>query len=123
MGIRLDQAAALRLTQSTGQPSGQAEPRRPTSASTAIPQPVVSEAPPPPAPSDAALQAAVEEINQNLLELQTTLEIVRDEPSGRSAVVVRDASGKVIRQVPPEAVLHAYVQIRRIVGILLDESG
>ena len=123
MGIRLDQAAALRLTQSTGQPSEQAAPRRPTSVSAVIPQPVVPPEPTVSAPSHAALQVAVEEINQSLQELQTSLEIVRDDASGRSSVVVRDATGEVIRQVPPEAVLHAYVQIRRIVGILLDESG
>ena len=134
MGIRLNQAAALRLAESTGRPSGQAAPRRPTSAPTATsqqaapgpaPAPVaVPSAPPATAPlPEVSVRNAVEEINRNLQDLQTTLDIVHDESSGRSAVIVRDSEGKIVRQIPPEAVLHALVQVKRIVGILLDETG
>ena len=119
MGIRLDQAAALRLVESTGHPSDQAAPRRPTSAPSASPQIFVPDIE---ITSGLELQAAVQEINNNLQELQTSLDIVRDEASGRAAVVVRDSQGEVIRQLPPEAVLRAVVQVRRIVGILLDET-
>lgn len=123
MGIRLDQAAALRLSESTGQASGKAAPRRPTSAPAATARIDVPEVAAPEAPSVAELRAAVEEINNNLQDLQTSLDIVHDDASGRSAAVVRDSEGKVIRQIPPEAVLRAVVQAKRIVGILLDESG
>lgn len=118
MGIRLDQAVAVRLTESTGHASGQTAPRRPTSAPSASLQVSVPDI----HVSAPDLQAAIQEINQNLLDLQTSLDIVHDEASGRSAVVVRDGSGEVIRQLPPEAVLRAVVQVRRIVGILLDET-
>ena len=118
MGIRLDQAVALRLDESAGRPSGQTAPRRPTSAPAVTVQIEVPEV----VTSTPELQAAVQEINNNLLDLQTSLDIVRDEASGQSVVVVRNAEGEVIRQLPPEAVLHAVVQVRRIVGILLDET-
>lgn len=134
MGIRLDQAATLRLQESTGRPSGQTAPRRPTSAQPATPQsaasgavfapaPAASAVPSPATSPEVSLQTAVEEINRNLQDLQTSLDIIHDEASGRSAAVVRNSDGEVIRQIPPEAVLRAIAQVHRIVGILLDETG
>lgn len=127
MGIRLDQAAAARLSESAGRASVQGAPRQPTHSPQAAPQ--VAPGGPEPAgsasapPAAASLQAAIGEINQNLQDLQTSLDIVHDDASGRSAVIVRDSNGKVIRQLPPQAVLNAFAQVRRIVGVLLDETG
>ena len=124
MGIRLDQATALRLAESTGRSSGQIAPRRPAS----VPTSTETAAAPPSGPAVTpvtaeALQVVVEEINQNLQALQTSLDIIHDDASGRSSVIVRNSDGEVIRQLPPEEVLHAVVQVRRIVGILLDETA
>ena len=126
MGIRLDQAAALRLAESAGRTSAQSAPRRPTHTPPAAQQaPTVELAPVIQTDvqvSTRALRAAIEEINQNLQSLQTSLDIIHDDPSGRSAVVVRDSEGKVIRQLPPQAVLDAFARVRQIVGVLVDES-
>lgn len=132
MGIRLDQLAPSGLTESQGHLTGTSVPRRPASSPPAGLQPQLAifpespsfpETPGPVEVAHADLRAAVEEINQGLRDLQTTLDIVRDEASGRSAVIVRDAEGNVLRQIPPEAVLHAFVQVRQIVGLLLDETA
>ena len=127
MGIRLDQAAASRLAESAGRGSVQSAPRRPTHSPPAASQFVsggvdVSSLAPA-QPSTAKLRAAIEEINQNLQDLQTSLDIVHDDASGRSAVVVRDSEGKVIRQLPPQAVLDAFARVRQIVGVLVDTTG
>ena len=71
----------------------------------------------------AELESTIEEINSFLMEAGSSLAFIHDEASGRSAVQVLDASGNVIRQMPPQEVLDVYAKIRNIVGILLDENG
>ena len=71
----------------------------------------------------AELESTIEEINSYLMEAGSSLSFIHDEASGRPAVQVLDASGKVIRQLPPQEVLDVYAKIRNIVGILLDENG
>ncbi len=71
----------------------------------------------------AELESTLEEINSYLTEAGSSLSFIHDEASGRSAVQVLDASGNVIRQIPPQELLDVYAKIRNIVGILLDENG
>ena len=71
----------------------------------------------------AEVESALEGINNYLAEIGSSLSFIYDEASGRSAVQVLDAEGKVIRQIPPQELLDVYAKIRNIVGFLLDESG
>ena len=133
MGIRIDQAGYPGLDPAAGTTSSGTNTARRVEISSkpATPQPVsvephllemqaVADA----VEMDAAeLESTLEEINSYLTETGSSLSFIYDEASGRSAVQVLDASGNVIRQVPPQELLDVYARIRNIVGILLDESG
>ena len=135
MGIRIDQAGYPGLDPAAGTTSSGTNTttarRVEISSKPATPQPAsvephtldtqaVADA----VEMDAAeLKSTLEEINSYLAESGSSLSFIHDEASGRSAVQVLDASGNVIRQVPPQELLDVYARIRNIVGILLDESG
>lgn len=127
MGLRLDQTvAAVEPPGLGGQLSG-ASTTRPAATSQSAPIVLPHMAGFPTTASTGVsteeLRQAVANINQGLQDLQVELDIVRDEASGRSAVVVKNADGQVIRQIPPDAVLRAFVQVRRVIGLLLDEAA
>jgi flagellar protein FlaG len=63
-------------------------------------------APPPPVVSREQLQAAVQQIQKYLTDSQRTLEFHIDEASGTPVVMVRDANGDLIRQIPTAETLH-----------------
>ena len=133
MGMRIDQAGYPGLDPAAGTTSSGTNTARrvENSSKPATPQPTsvepqtldmqaVADA----VEMDAAeLESTLEEINSYLTETGSSLSFIHDEASGRSAVQVLDASGNVIRQVPPQELLDVYARIRNIVGILLDESG
>lgn len=67
----------------------------------------------PPAPQSSApaiskeqVQAAVQQIQKYLTDSQRTLEFHIDEASGTPVVMVRDANGDLIRQIPSAETLH-----------------
>lgn len=52
------------------------------------------------------------------------VEVVRDPASGRVAVkVMDDATGEVVRCIPPEKLLRVLAGIRDAIGLLLDDSA
>ncbi len=53
------------------------------------------------------LKAAVESLREFVTDMQRELQFSVDEDSGRTIITVIDSdSGKIIRQIPPEEVLH-----------------
>jgi len=52
------------------------------------------------------VQAAVQQIQKYLTDSQRTLEFHIDESSGTPVVIVRDANGDLIRQIPSAETLH-----------------
>ncbi len=129
MGIRIDQAGYPGLDPAAGRTSGVSTDRRVASSPPATPQFAPVSLPQTVAETDAAEMDAAEVentldgINKYLHEIGSSLNFIRDEASGRSAVQVLDENGEVIRQIPPQELLDVYAKIRNIVGILLDESG
>jgi len=70
-------------------------------------EPVQHAAPPPePIVSKEQVQAAVQQIQKYLADSQRTLEFHIDESSGTPVVMVRDANGDLIRQIPSAETLH-----------------
>jgi len=130
MGMRIDQAGYPGLDPAAGTTSsGTNTARRVEVSSTPATPQRVSVEPQTLAVADAIemdaaeLESTLEEINSYLNEIGSSLSFIYDEASGRSAVQVLDANGKVIRQIPPQELLDVYARIRNIVGILLDENG
>ena len=130
MGMRIDQAGYPGLDPAAGTTSsGTNTARRVEVSSTPATPQRVSVEPQTLAVADAIemdaaeLESTLEGINSYLNEIGSSLSFIRDEASGRSAVQVLDANGKVIRQIPPQELLDVYARIRNIVGILLDENG
>jgi len=68
-------------------------------------EPVRHAAPPEPV-SKEQVQAAVQQIQKYLADSQRTLEFHIDESSGTPVVMVRDANGDLIRQIPSAETLH-----------------
>ena len=130
MGMRIDQAGYPGLDPAAGTTSSGSNTARRVAISSrpATPQ-LASVEPQMLAVADAVemdaaeLESTLEEINSYLTEAGSSLSFIHDEASGRSAVQVLDASGEVIRQLPPQELLDVYARIRNIIGILLDESG
>jgi flagellar protein FlaG len=59
-----------------------------------------------PAITKEQVQAAVQQIQKYLTDSQRTLEFHIDEASGTPVVMVRDANGDLIRQIPSAETLH-----------------
>jgi flagellar protein FlaG len=143
MGIRIDQAGSPGLDPAAGISSGVNTARRIASSppatsqsasSVSVEQQMFSATTVPattytsasvsvPAIDSAEMESNLQGINEYLSETGSSLNFIRDEASGRSAVQVLDENGEVIRQIPPQELLDVYARIRDIVGILLDESG
>ena len=73
--------------------------------------------PPRPAPSGASGAVA----SVPLGDAHITFE--KDQDSGRMVVRLKDASGKVIRQIPPEEMLRLAKAIDRYLGLLVDRQS
>jgi len=73
--------------------------------------------PPRPAPSGAGGAVA----SVPLGDAHITFE--KDQDSGRMVVRLKDASGKVIRQIPPEEMLRLAKAIDRYLGLLVDRQS
>jgi len=77
-----------------------------TSDANGAPPPPAPQTPPPAAISKEQVQAAVQQIQKYLTDSQRTLEFHIDEASGTPVVMVRDANGDLIRQIPSAETLH-----------------
>ncbi|MBI5115345.1 flagellar protein FlaG [Candidatus Poribacteria bacterium] len=130
MGIRIDQAGYPGLDPAAGRTtSGVSTDRRVVSSPPATSQFASATQSQTVAETEtvevdaAEMEKTLDGINKYLHEIGSSLNFIRDEESGRSAVQVLDENGEVIRQIPPQELLDVYAKIRNIVGILLDESG
>ena len=76
------------------------------------------------AAAPAQVEAAVQEINQALKVLSTSLHFEFDQASGRTIVKVVDRdSGELLRQLPSEATLQIARSLDRLVGQLVDQTA
>jgi len=53
----------------------------------------------------------------------TRITFEKDEESGKLVVQLKDASGRVIRQIPPEEMLRLAKEIDRYLGLLVDKGS
>lgn len=105
---------------------------RPVTQSTAASEKDVEAAVPASAPeenakdaiSHAELKKAVDKINEKAQQVMRELKFSMDDNSNRVVIKVIDQNTKeVIREIPPEAVLHTADQIDTLQGILLKEKA
>jgi len=74
--------------------------------------------------SHAELKKAVDKINEKAQQVMRELKFSMDDNSNRVVIKVIDQNTKeVIREIPPEAVLHTAEQIDTLQGILLKEKA
>lgn len=74
-------------------------------------------------PSDRGmvLDGVVDEMNRAARVLRTTLRFEVDDRNGELLVKVIDAeSGELIRVIPPDRFMEAYLSMQALVGLLLD---
>ena len=70
---------------------------------------------------EGTLKAVAEGINNFLKKMQYTLQFVVDKENGDVTIKVLDENGKLIRQIPPEA-MAALAQQRDGTGMILNET-
>ena len=75
------------------------------------------------APDVKEVARAAERLNVALQEFERDLSISVHEGTGQMVVQVTDGRGDVIRQIPPEQVLAAEVNIDRIVGLFINDQA
>jgi len=81
------------------------------------------EAGPPPVQA-APVANAVEAANRIAEITNTRLSFGYDEQSGRAFVmVIESGTGEVIKQIPPERMLEMLAQVRKQIGLILDEKA
>ena len=72
----------------------------------------------------ADLKKAVEKINEKAKQVMREQKFTKDDNSNRVVIKVIDQNTKeVIREIPPEAVMHTAEQIDTLQGILLKEKA
>jgi len=67
------------------------------------------------------LEKALTQLNANVAFMNARYSFQVDRNTEQLFVQVKDKEGKVIRQVPPEAILRISADISRMIGIFLDE--
>ena len=73
--------------------------------------------------NEAKVKAAVKEINNELVKLQSELGFSVDKVANDVVVTVkRKESGEIVRQIPSETVLKLAHNFEKLKGILLDET-
>ena len=75
------------------------------------------------APDAKEVARAAERLNVALQEFERDLSISVHEGTGQMVVQVTDGRGDVIRQIPPEQVLTAEVNIDKIVGLFVNDQA
>jgi hypothetical protein len=72
-------------------------------------------------PLDGGVEKLVEELNKQLISKHVSLNFWIDEQSNSVVVqVIESESGKVIRQIPPDAILSIRNRLQELTGIMLD---
>ena len=75
-------------------------------------------------PSDQQLASAVQELNAAMRVVNTNLSFSIDSITKQTVVTVTDAqTHEVIRQIPPEDMLHVSERIAELLGVLFDHAG
>jgi uncharacterized FlaG/YvyC family protein len=68
-----------------------------------------------------ALQAVIDSINQFTETIRFTLKFIPNEKPGMAMIEVLDADGKVIRRIPPEALVELSSKIESSIGMFVNE--
>ena len=67
------------------------------------------------------IQEAVAKLNEQMKTMQRDLGFSYDERLNREIVTVRESTGEVVRQLPPEVVLRVAHSIEDLKGLLYDD--
>jgi uncharacterized FlaG/YvyC family protein len=73
-------------------------------------------------PAPKPVERAAERLNAALQEFQRDLSISVHQDTGQMVVKVTDLEGNVIRQIPPEQLLEAEINIDKIVGLFVNDQ-
>ena len=73
-------------------------------------------------PTPKSVERAAERLNAALQEFQRDLNISVHQDTGQMVVKVTDLEGNVIRQIPPEQLLEAEINIDKIVGLFVNDQ-
>ncbi len=68
------------------------------------------------------VQELTENLNQFMRNIDYNLQFVPDREAGVVIIKVLDANGKVIRQIPPEAILSLSSRIGESMGVLINSK-
>lgn len=73
-------------------------------------------------PTARSVERAAERLNAALQEFQRDLNISVHQDTGQMVVKVTDLEGNVIRQIPPEQLLEAEINIDKIIGLFVNNQ-
>ncbi len=71
---------------------------------------------------EEAIQQLAENLNQFMKSIDYNLQFIPDRQAGIVIIKVLDGEGKVIRQIPPEAIQSLSSKIGESIGILLNSK-
>ena len=74
-------------------------------------------------PAPEPVEKAAERLNAALQEFNRDLNISVHQDTGQMVVKVTDLEGNVIRQIPPEQLLEAEVNIDKIIGLFVNDQA
>lgn len=69
-----------------------------------------------------SLERLTESLNQFMKEIAYNLQFIPDREAGVVVIKVIDGEGKVIRQIPPEAILSLSSNIGETIGVLVNSN-
>ncbi len=71
---------------------------------------------------EEAIQQLAENLNQIMKSINYNLQFIPDREAGVVIIKVLDGNGKVIRQIPPEAILSLSSRIGESIGIFINSK-
>ncbi len=71
---------------------------------------------------EKSIEHLVENLNQIMEQIDYHLKFIPDREAGMVIIKVLDGNGKVIRQIPPEAILSISSRIGESIGILINSK-
>ena len=72
---------------------------------------------------DKQLEKVVQELNRNINVLNTKLSFSVDDKTGKTVIKISEKeTNKVIREIPPEALLRVAAKLNEIIGMIFDKK-
>ena len=103
------------------QSSEMPEAKSPGKEVPAVAQPQIRNSSSDPEIDPGELETALTQLNANVSLINERYSFQVDQNTNQLIVQVKDESGEVLHQVPPEAILDISSKISRMVGVFLDE--